>query len=232
MDLPFVSIITPTYNRRKFIQYLIKMFKYQDYPQHKMELIIGDDGEDCIKDIIPNDINNIMYIRFDEKIELGRKMNILNEKAKGDIIICMDDDDYQFPTRVSSSVKAFIGNNIQLVGNSRMLIYFPNIDKVYETSQNRRYHATNGTMGYRKEYLKDHSYREDVNKSTERDFTGLYREPLIQLNSTDTIICIAHDTNTCDKKGFIEKFKNKKFHKLEEFVDDNKLLEFYKNLNL
>ena len=87
-------------------------------------------------------------------------------------------------------------------------------------------------MGYRKEYLKDHLYKEDVNKAEERDFTGFYREPLIQLESTDTIICIAHESNTCDKKRFIEKFKDRKSYKLEEYINDTELLSFYKNLKL
>lgn len=232
MDLPLVSIVTPTYNRRSFIPYLIKMFKTQDYPMEKMELIIGDDGDDCIKDLIPNDMNNITYIRFEKKINIGEKRNILNEKAKGDIIICMDDDDYQFSTRVSKSVKSLQENNVQLVGNSKMLIYFPDIDKIYETSQNRRFHATNGTMGYNKEYLKNHRYNENNEKAEEKDFTGFFREPLYQLNSTDTIICIAHNSNTCDKKRMYTKLKDNKSYKLEDFINDSDLIKFYRNLHL
>ena len=31
-DLPFVSVCTPTFNRRPFIEYMIKCFLNQDYP--------------------------------------------------------------------------------------------------------------------------------------------------------------------------------------------------------
>ena len=41
---PFVSICTPTYNRRKFIPHLIKCFKSQTYPPQLMEWIVVDDG--------------------------------------------------------------------------------------------------------------------------------------------------------------------------------------------
>ena len=47
-DLPFVSVCTPTFNRRPFIPYLIDCFMKQDYPKDRMEWIIVDDGDDKI----------------------------------------------------------------------------------------------------------------------------------------------------------------------------------------
>jgi len=43
MSRPFVSVIVPTYNRRRFIPHLISNFKAQDYPQELMELVVFDD---------------------------------------------------------------------------------------------------------------------------------------------------------------------------------------------
>ena len=48
---PFVSICTPTYNRRKFIPFLIKCFQDQTYPPELMEWIVVDDGSDPVKDL-------------------------------------------------------------------------------------------------------------------------------------------------------------------------------------
>ena len=42
-NLPFVSVCTPTYNRRPFINTMIKCFNHQDYPKDKLEWIIIDD---------------------------------------------------------------------------------------------------------------------------------------------------------------------------------------------
>jgi glycosyltransferase involved in cell wall biosynthesis len=44
--IPFVSICTPTFNRRPFILNLIKCVDSQTYPKDKMEWIIVDDGTD------------------------------------------------------------------------------------------------------------------------------------------------------------------------------------------
>ena len=48
---PFVSVCTPTFNRRIFIPQLIKCFKAQTYPKELMEWIIIDDGDEiyCVK---------------------------------------------------------------------------------------------------------------------------------------------------------------------------------------
>ena len=62
--LPFVSVVTPTYNRRKFIPTLIELFKAQTYPQDRMEWIILDDGQDKVGDLfLASGIPNLRYIR-------------------------------------------------------------------------------------------------------------------------------------------------------------------------
>ena len=59
---PFVSVCTPTYNRRKFIPQLIKCFKNQTYPKQLMEWIVIDDGEDSVEDLF-KDVECVKYFR-------------------------------------------------------------------------------------------------------------------------------------------------------------------------
>ena len=47
---PLVSICTPTFNRRPFIENMFQCFRNQDYPADRIEWIIVDDGTDKIKD--------------------------------------------------------------------------------------------------------------------------------------------------------------------------------------
>ena len=110
---PFVSIITPTYNRRKFIPSLITCYLQQTYPLDRMEWIIYDDGDDKVDDIFKKfekKIPNLRYIYDEEKKNIGAKRNLLNKEAKGDIIIAMDDDDFYFPNRVKHVVFSFSRN--------------------------------------------------------------------------------------------------------------------------
>ena len=43
---PFVSLVTPTYNRRRFIPSLIRIIELQTYPRDRMEWILLDDGQE------------------------------------------------------------------------------------------------------------------------------------------------------------------------------------------
>ena len=49
---PFVSVCTPTFNRRPFIEMMFECFRNQTYPKDRMEWIIVDDGSDKIEDLI------------------------------------------------------------------------------------------------------------------------------------------------------------------------------------
>ena len=91
-EFPFVSLCTPTFNRRPFIPYMIKCFEHQTYPKNKIEWIIIDDGTDKIEELVTH-IPQVKYFKYDEKMTLGKKRNLLNEKATGDIIVYMDDTD-------------------------------------------------------------------------------------------------------------------------------------------
>ena len=68
-NLPFVSICTPTFNRRPFWEYTIKCFNHQDYPKDKMEWIIIDDGSDKIEDLVKH-IPYVKYIKVENKMVL------------------------------------------------------------------------------------------------------------------------------------------------------------------
>ena len=52
MSFPFVSVCTPTFNRRPFFPYLIKSFYKQTYPMEYIEWIIIDDGPDSVEDLV------------------------------------------------------------------------------------------------------------------------------------------------------------------------------------
>ena len=70
-ELPFVSVCTPTYNRRPFIPNMLRCFKHQDYPMNKMEWIILDDGSDPIEDLILTNLPQIKYIKLKDKMPLA-----------------------------------------------------------------------------------------------------------------------------------------------------------------
>lgn len=69
---PFVSVCTPTFNRRPFIETMIACFDSQDYPKDRMEWIIIDDGTDSIEDLVRGH-PNVKYFRYTKKYRLAKK---------------------------------------------------------------------------------------------------------------------------------------------------------------
>jgi len=121
---PFISVCTPTYNRRKFIPFLIKCFKAQTYPPQLMEWIVVDDGTDPVGDLF-QDVSGVKYYYQEEKMKLGRKRNYMHTLAKGEIIVYMDDDDFYPPDRVNHVVNRLRSQPRALAcGSSAIYIYF------------------------------------------------------------------------------------------------------------
>jgi glycosyltransferase involved in cell wall biosynthesis len=233
---PIVSVITPTYNRRRFIPFLIKAYEQQTYPHAHMEWIILDDGQDKVKDLFDEAAKRIPNIRYmalpeDEKLLIGAKRNILNDEAKGSIIVAMDDDDYYVPTRVESVVAAFKRYpQVELAGASEIYMYYTDIQTIYKLGPYNANHATNGTMAWRSSYAKKHRYDEIVTHSEERSFLDDYSHQMIQLDPKNVMLVISHSENTFDKKAMREKenpFMKKMTQKINEWIQNSELRDFY-----
>ena len=231
LELPFVSVCTPTFNRRPFIKHIIKCFDSQTYPKDKMEWIIIDDGTDKIEDLV-KDHPQVKYYSYDKKMPLGKKRNIMHEKSKGDIIVYMDDDDYYPPERVSHSVEMLTVNPDALcAGSSEIYIYFKHIDKLYQFGPYGPNHATAGTFAFKRELLKDTAYEDEAALAEEKAFLKNYTVPFVQLDPIKTILVFSHAHNTFDKRKLLEnahpKFIRESDKSVELFVKDAEVRKFY-----
>jgi glycosyltransferase involved in cell wall biosynthesis len=236
---PFLSVLTPTYNRRKFLQATIECYKAFDYPKSRMEWIILDDGEDCVKDVFDEaakTIPNLRYIRHEgEKLLIGAKRNRLNKEAKGDILVAMDDDDYYPPDRMKHVVYKFANApKVELAGSSEIYIYFTSTKDIYKLGPYRNNHATNGTMAWRKSYALSHTYDETVTHAEERSFLEDYKYPMIQLDPFKTMLVMSHSSNTFDKSSLITQANQNPFVKdsslkLKNFIKSSTLRKFYES---
>ena len=234
---PFVSVLTPTYNRRRFLPSLIQCYKSQTYPTEFMEWIVLDDGTDCVKDVFDEaakTIPNLRYIRHEpvpDKLLIGAKRNILNDEAKGDIFIAMDDDDFYSPDRVSHVVYKFAQQpKYELAGSSEIYMFYTDIKTIYKLGPYDSRHATNGTMAWRKSYAKTHRYDETVTHAEERSFLDNYKHPMIQLDPFKVMLVISHSENTFDKKKLREEESpvvQKTGFKINSFIKDAKLRNFF-----
>ena len=159
-NYPFVSVCTPTFNRRPFIPTMFEMFRNFDYPKSRIEWIIVDDGSDKIEDLVKTSkIPQIKYVPIQKKMTLGAKRNYMHSLCNGSIIVYMDDDDYYPPTRVSHAVNILNLNKKALcAGSSEIYVYFNNLknnqpSKMVQFGPYGENHSTAGTFAFKKELL-------------------------------------------------------------------------------
>ncbi len=232
---PFVSVCTPTFNRRPFISAMIKCFDHQIYPKNRMEWIIIDDGTDKIEDLVC-DHPNVKYFKYDTKLTLGKKRNLLHEKSKGEILVYMDDDDYYPPDRVSHAVETLQSNpNALCAGASEIYIYFKHIKQMYQFGPYGPNHATAGTFAFKRKLLDDSKYEDEACLAEEKAFLKNYTIPFVQLNPTKTILVFSHEHNTFDKRKLLDN-PHPQFVKLSEknvdtFIKESALKDFYMNID-
>jgi glycosyltransferase involved in cell wall biosynthesis len=234
VEFPFVSVITPTYNRRRFIPSLIQCFLSQIYPKDRMEWIVLDDGSDRVEDIFSeakDKLTNFRYLYEDEKKNIGAKRNRLNRESKGEIIVAMDDDDFYFPERVHAVVQAFKKNpKYELAGSSEIYMYYSDIKEIYKLGPYHPNHATNGTMAWRRSYASTHLYDEEVTHAEERSYLDNYKHPMLQLDPKKVMLVMSHTENTFDKKKMRDEpnpFVKKTSMKLKDFIRDGELRTFF-----
>ena len=232
---PFVSVCTPTYNRRPFISAMLKCFDHQDYPKHRMEWIIVDDGTDKVEELV-NDHPNVRYFKYDEKMTLGKKRNIVHDKSVGDILVYMDDDDYYPPQRVSHAVDMLQKNPQALcAGCSELYIYFKHIQKMYQFGPYKANHGTAGTFAFKRELLKNNRYEEEACLAEEKAFLKDYTVPFVQLDPKKVILVFSHEQNTFDKRKLLDN-ANTQFVKesdkiIDDFIKEKELKEFYLSID-
>ncbi|QKJ85615.1 Putative glycosyl transferase [Paramixta manurensis] len=234
--LPFVSVVTPTWQRRAFLPYLIYMFQYQDYPADRRELVILDDSPHSNQDLIDaltaagHHSGQIRYYHVAQRMNLGQKRNRLNQLARGEYIICMDDDDYYPADKISYTIGEMQRNNALFAGCDRIPIWYSHINCIYTTGSFGDRHALNGTFAYHRRFLKKHRYDDDLNLAEEGSFLNGFTVPVLQLDPLRSILCISHHTNTFDK-DFIMANCERLPQRLEELVTDLRLRQHYLRLH-
>lgn len=228
---PFVSVCTPTFNRRPFIPAMLSCFNLQDYPQDRMEWIIIDDGTDPVEDLVASH-PRVKYFKYDTKMTLGKKRNLLHEKSRGEILVYMDDDDYYPPERVSHAVHMLVTHPDALcAGSSEIYIYFKHIGQMKKFGPYGPNHATAGTFAFKRKLLKNNRYNDDACLAEERAFLKDYTVPFVQLNPMKVILVFSHEHNTFDKRKLLvnaspEVVKDTP-KKVMDFIKDAALRKFY-----
>ena len=136
-DLPYVSLLTPTFNRKRFLNLMLSNINQFKYPKDKIEWNIlesNDKGIENYQRLFNNDEIKkielllgvkIKYDYLDRKLTLGEKRNMLCESSSHDYLINMDDDDIYLPEYINYSIDILLNQNKDITSCLDMLFIYP-----------------------------------------------------------------------------------------------------------
>jgi glycosyltransferase involved in cell wall biosynthesis len=210
---------------------MLKCFDHQTYPKDRIEWIIVDDGTDKIEELVRH-IPQVKYFKYDIKMTLGEKRNLLNDKSTGDILVYMDDDDYYPPERISHAVQMLTNTPKALcAGSSEMNIYFKHIHKMIRFGPYGPNHATAATFAFKRELLSITRFDEKSSVAEEKKFLKDYTIPFVQLDPVKSILVFSHVQNSFDKKELLNQGPNPTIHETtlqpEDVIKEKDILKFF-----
>ena len=199
-NLPTVSIVTVTYNRRKFFDIAINNWISFMYDRAKLEWLIIDDSEkkedqlfDKLDPLLQQG-HNIKYVLLNQHTTVGKKRNIGCELARGEYIIMMDDDDIYFSDSILSKVITLCTHDKQICFSRPLAVLdvknmssyiIEGFDDVAEAS-----------LCLTKKYWTDVKKFDDLAKNGEGKNIIAGNENLaIELPFYFNFICVQHSTN-------------------------------------
>ena len=197
--LPYISIITPTYNRKNLFNIWISNYERIDYPKNKIEFIIIDDGTDNLKSILPKD-NRIKHIKIqtenNKPLTIGRKRNLGVKYANYNIIVHMDDDDFYPSYSVKTRVKILLQNRTKgCVGCTQIGCYDIYNKTSFTVCDTRSLKISEASMTYTRKFFEDRKYNENMEKG-EGIFMIRGRESeIIQIPYIFVLIALTHKKN-------------------------------------
>ncbi|WP_166921711.1 glycosyltransferase family 2 protein [Flavobacterium poyangense] len=105
---PLVSVIIPTYNRSKYLMNAIQSVSNQSY--NNIEIVVVDDGSsNNYAEAICNQFPNCTYF-FKKNGGLSSARNFGINKANGEFIAFLDDDDFWGNSKIEKQIKVFQEN--------------------------------------------------------------------------------------------------------------------------
>jgi O-antigen biosynthesis protein len=214
-DLPLVSCIMPTADRRGFVRRALHYFSRQDYENR--ELIIVDDGVDSVADLVPASDPRVLYVDARRsggtRRSIGTKRNLACAAANGQIILHWDDDDWYSPRRISCQVACLLGGVVDqfkrvsrpgVCGLDRINYYDLDMDLAWQyVYRGRRPWVGGNTLAYRKSLWQAQPF---ANVNVGEDARFLWTGPAKHigvLSCDDIVVGIIHhgvNGNVCPKR--------------------------------
>ena len=106
IDFARVSVVIPTKDRLSLLQRAVDSVNKQNWKNIEIIIIDNFSGSPLIQGMI-NSIIPLKILRNDEMLPLPVNRNLGAEKATGEFVAFLDDDDYYYPVKIDEAINAF-----------------------------------------------------------------------------------------------------------------------------
>jgi len=215
------TCIMPTADRRAFVPQAIAQFFAQDYAD--CELLIVDDGTDEIADLVPGD-PRVRYVRLEQRLVLGAKRNFACERARGEIILHWDDDDWSAPWRVRYQVEQLMGAGADMCGLDRVLFYDARTDQGWEYVYPRGAApwVYGATLAYTKAFWRRNPFAPVTVGEDSRFVWATVPKRLLALDDRTFFVGALHASNTSRKETRGSRWKPYPAHSLRGLMQPDR----------
>jgi hypothetical protein len=202
-ELPDISIVTITKDRRKFMPLAKYSYMIQSYPESKLEWVIVDDGDDPIEDTLFG-VPNVKYVKCD-KMSVSDKRNLGVKEAMYDIVCMMDDDDIYPNNSILQRVAMLLKEPVKgCVFCTTIPCYditkyssFMNVPPMTIPMSQR---VSEATLGFTKKFWEERQF-ESGTQIAEADAFIRGREQMCrEISPQEVIVSLVHPLNTSSRR--------------------------------
>lgn len=207
-DLPYVSIITPTYKRRALFGMALRNFENFIYPKHKMQWVIVDDSlendevDETVRDLLPRD-KRIKFIHIDTKdapMTIATKRNIAVSNSLHSYIVHMDDDDYYPPESILARIKILLkyqSEGIECCG-STLIGTYNLMSNQSSMSSDGPISLSEASMAYTKKFWEQRPFDDLCVRGEHKYFTEQRLHKIMDIPYSFILIAVNHKNNFTD----------------------------------
>lgn len=218
-DCPPITVLTLTYNRRKYIDLAMLNLLITDYPRAKLEWLVVEDSDDqekaasdkILKFAADHPDITVSYLPLAKKTAIGEKRNLGLARAAHDIIVTMDDDDYypttSFRRRVGWLTKGSFGPGLSMkpraVACTMLAMYDLMSGKSavnvppWDIQLGAR--VSEASMAFYKSFWTDRSFP-SVNIAEGEGWVAGREDEVLEIPPQQIIVALSHDSNLSSRK--------------------------------
>lgn len=203
-DLPDVSILCITKDRRIFMPILKYSYMVQSYPEDKMELVIVDDGDDPIEDTLIG-VPNVKYVKCEQGMTISQKRNLAVENAMYDILVNMDDDDVYPNNSVLHRVAMLLKEPIKQCGFCTTIpcydiAKFSSFMNVPPMTLSMSERVSEATLVFTRKFWEENKFDDTVHIGEGNAFVHGREQMCRELSPQEVIVSLVHPKNTSSRK--------------------------------